>query len=164
MEGMISSIETYIDGAEKVRGFFGVWPSFHDAEIVEMHLWRGHIYPGDWDDRNVFPVITIKVLVLQATQSAQYSSGKDLLVTFRFHAADQINVKDFNHVNSIVGLSITEQARGHYTDGEPLPPNFLVTFHAGFGVTTQFSCARIEVVSAGWAIDGPLGCPMPDEC
>jgi hypothetical protein len=159
---MISSVEAYIEGAEKVSKFFGAWPSFHDAEIVEMHLWRGRIYPGDWDDRNVFPVITIKILVLEATQPTQSGSGKDLLVTLRFHDADQINVKDFNHNNSIVGLSITEQARGHYTDGEPLPPNLLVTFHSGFGVAAQFSCARIEVIGADWAIDGPIGSPMPE--
>jgi hypothetical protein len=159
---MSSSIETFIEGAEKVRRFFGEWPSFHDAEIVEMHLWRGHLCPGDWGDRNVFPVITIKILVLEATQPTQSGSGRDLLVTLRFHASDQINVKDFNHNNSIVGLSITEQARGHYTDGEPLPPSLPVTFHSGFGVAAQFSCACIEVIGADWAIDGPIGSPIPE--
>jgi hypothetical protein len=128
---------------------------------VEIHLWRGHIYPGDWDDRNVFPVITIKILVLEATQPTQFGSGKDLLVTLRFHAADQVNVKDFNHHNSIVGLSIAEQARGHYTDGEPLPPSLLVTFQSGFGLAAHFSCARIEVIGADWAINGPLGSLIP---
>ena len=159
---MTSSIESFIEGAEKVHKFFGGWPSFHDAEIVEIHLWRGHIYPGDWDDRNMFPVMTVKILVLEATQPTQSGSGKDLLITLRFHDADQINVKDFNHNNSIVGLSIAEHARGHYTDGEPLPPSLLVTFHSGFGLAAQFACSRVEVIGADWAIDGPLGSPMPD--
>jgi hypothetical protein len=117
------------------------------------------IYPGDWDDRNVFPVITVKILVLEATQAAQSGSGRDLLITLRFHVADQITVKDFNHDNSIVGLSITERARGHYTDGTPLPPDLLVTFQPGFGVAAHFSCARIEVIGAEWANGASLGNP-----
>ena len=156
---MTRNIESYIEGAEKVNQFFGEWPSFHDAEVVEMNFWRGRIYPGDWDDRNVFPVITVKILVLEATQAAQSGSGRDLLITLRFHVADQITVKDFNHDNSIVGLSITERARGHYTDGTPLPPDLLVTFQPGFGVAAHFSCARIEVIGAEWANGASLGNP-----
>ena len=43
---MDRSIESYIEGAEEVSNFFGKLPSFHDAEVVEMNLWRGRIYPG----------------------------------------------------------------------------------------------------------------------
>ena len=85
------------------------------------------------------------------------ASSRSLRVLRKF-----INVKDFNHNNSIVGLSIAEHARGHYTDGEPLPPSLLVTFHSGFGLAAQFACSRVEVIGADWAIDGPLGSPMPD--
>lgn len=95
---MTRNIESYIEGAEKVNQFFGEWPSFHDAEVVEMNFWRGRIYPGDWDDRNVFPVITVKILVLEATQAAQSGSGRDLhtLDPFGSHknAGSQFRVHD----------------------------------------------------------------------
>jgi hypothetical protein len=65
-------IESLVDGSEILSPFYGdAWPCFHDAEVVEVHLWRGYLYPGDWDDR--------KVLILEATQPGATGSGNDLL-------------------------------------------------------------------------------------
>jgi Immunity protein 50 len=156
------SIESFVDGTERLRAFYsGAWPCFHDAEIVELHLWRGYVYPGEWDDRNVFPILTLKVLILEATQPGATGAGNDVFATLRFHGVDQVRLQDFNHNNSIVGLAVNQQPRGFYTNGEPLPPTLLVTIEQGFGLLGSFSCSRIEVVTAERAPAGPLGGPQP---
>jgi hypothetical protein len=43
-----------IEGSQKITDIFGYWPSFHDAEIISFHLWRGdvdsnrssYVFPG----------------------------------------------------------------------------------------------------------------------
>lgn len=154
-------IESFVDGTETLRAFYGgAWPCFHDAELVELHLWRGHVYPGDWDDRNVFPVLTLKILILEATQPGATGNGNDLLATLRFHGVDRVRLQDFNHNNSIVGLALSQQERGLYTNGESLPPTRLVTIEQGFGLFASFTCTRMEVVAAVHAPPGPLGKPQ----
>ncbi|HUN77250.1 MAG TPA: Imm50 family immunity protein [Steroidobacteraceae bacterium] len=154
-------IESVVEQAETLTAFYGVWPDFHDAEVIKLHLWRGYVYPGDWDDRNVFPVLTAKILVLEATQPGATGTEKNVLVTLRFHDVDAIRLQDFNHNNSIVGVCVSEQPRGHFTTGEPLPPSLRVTFEQGFGLGASFGCSRIEVVNAEWAPAGSLGQPRP---
>jgi hypothetical protein len=141
-------VESLVDGHERLKPFFAAWPCFHDAEVVEMHLWRGRIWPGDWDDRNVFPVLTCKIQVLEATQPGATHAGNDVLVTLRFHDADQINLQGFNHDNSIVALSFSRRHRGTFSTGEELPPSIMVTFEAGHGMNASFSCSRMEIVAA----------------
>jgi len=154
------SIKSFVDGTERLRAFYsGAWPCFHDAEIVEMHLWRGHVYPGEWDNRNVFPILTLKVLILEATQPNATSAGNDVLATLRFHSVDQVRLQDFNHNNSIVDIAVSSEARGFYTNGEPLPPALLMTIEQGFGLAGSFSCTRIEIVTAECSPTGPLGEP-----
>jgi Immunity protein 50 len=153
------SIESIVDKVETLIAFYGAWPNFHDAEVIELHLWRGYVYPGAWDDRNVFPVLTAKVLILGATQPGATRAEKDVLVTLRFHDVDAVRIQDFNHNNSIAGLRVSKQPRGHFTTGEPLPPSLLVTVEQGFGLAASFSCSRIEVVKAEWEAHGPLGQP-----
>jgi hypothetical protein len=155
------SIESLVAGTDKLRSFFSEWPSFHDAEIVELHLWRGHVYPGEWDDRNVFPVFTVKILVLEATQPGATGAGNDVVVTLRFYDVDQVELRDFNHNNSIVALSVTKQPRGHFTTGEELPPHLGVVFEQGFGLAVSFRCFRIEILRVEQAPSGPIGKPEP---
>lgn len=155
------SFESFVEGTEALRALYsGAWPCFHDAEVIEMHFWRGHVHPGDWDERNVFPIVTIKILILEATQPGATDAGHDVLASFRFYDVDHVHIQDFNHNNSIVALTVTEQPRGTFTDGDPLPPSLLVTIERGFGVVGSFSCSRMEVIAAERAPKGPLGGPL----
>jgi hypothetical protein len=147
------------EGADKLVPFFRTWPCFHDAEIVELHLWRGHVYAGDWDDRNIFPILTIKVLVLEATQPGATGAGNDVLVTLRFHDVDQVELRDFNHNNSIVGLSVNKQSRGAAED--ELAPYLAVVLEQGFGLSASFRCFRVEILSVEQAPSGPIGKSEP---
>jgi hypothetical protein len=55
----MSDPSSQILGAEKLTSIFGRWPSFHDAEVLELHFWRGHIAT----EANVydFPVLIAKI-------------------------------------------------------------------------------------------------------
>jgi hypothetical protein len=64
---------------------FGGWPSFHDAEVIDLHYWRGVLQPGDWHDSNVFPVLTVKLHILRATQQDFSSDNPDILAALRFY-------------------------------------------------------------------------------
>jgi len=137
-----------VTGHELLSGIYGQWPSFHDAEVVDLHLWRGQVWPGDWDDRNVFPVLIVKIRILEATQPRATGAGHDVLATFRFHDVSDVKLEGFNHVNQIVGLSFMIQSRGTFADGSALPPHIVVEFEPGFGIAASFKCFRIELVDA----------------
>ena len=135
-----------LHGYEKLTVLFGCWPSFHDAEVIDLHYWRGDIKPGEWDDRNIFPVLTVKLLI--ATQFGADGTNADILATLRFHDVDDFKMDGFNHVNQIVDFSVKTEERGTYTNGKRLPPYLVVTFDRGFGMSASFRCFRIEVLEA----------------
>jgi len=120
----------------------------HDAEVIDLHFWRGDVKPGDWNDANVFPVLTMKIRILEATQPGASHAGNDVIAIFRFHDVTDFKMDGFNHCNQIVGLTIDTQARGKFTDGTDLPPYLVVEFERGFGMSSFFRCLGVEVVQA----------------
>jgi Immunity protein 50 len=146
-------IESLVQDSQKLTALFGSWPSFHDAEVVDLHLWRGDVKPGDWDDRNVFPIVTVKLRVLGATQPGATDSGRDVFVTLRFHDVDDFKMDRFDHINMIFELSISTQERGTFTSGERLPPYLIVSFEPSAGIRMSFRCFRIAVVDAVYCED-----------
>ncbi|PYU05658.1 MAG: hypothetical protein DMG33_10305, partial [Acidobacteria bacterium] len=51
----MENIETLIENSRKLTEIFGYWPSFHDAEVIDLHFWRGDV--DSEADRYVFPVL-----------------------------------------------------------------------------------------------------------
>lgn len=139
----MASIESLIAGSEKLTRIYGGWPSFHDAEVIELHHRRGQMKPGDWDDSNVMPVLTAKIHIFIESPTSQHT-----LATLRFEDVDDYKMEGFNHQNAILGLSITLQDRGTFESGESLPPYLVVEFQPAFGMGASFRCFRIEVVDA----------------
>ncbi|MGQ3355654.1 MAG: hypothetical protein ACT6XY_01335 [Phreatobacter sp.] len=138
----------------RLTSHFGRWPSFHDAEVIDLHLWRGQIAPGDWNESNCLPVTNASILVLRATQIDW--RGPDVLATLRFHDVDSFRLDGFDSINQIVDLTISTEARGHFSSGEALPPHHIVSFERGVGLAAQFRCLRIEVVAAEPVVEGHL--------
>jgi hypothetical protein len=136
----MASIESLIAGSEKLTRIYGGWPSFHDAEVIELHLWRGQMRPGDSD---VFPVLTAKIHIFVESPTSQHT-----LATLRFEDVDDYRMEGFNYQNAILSLSITVQNRGKFESGEGLPPYLVVEFRSAFGMSASFRCFRIEVVDA----------------
>jgi hypothetical protein len=132
-------------GAEKLTSIFGRWPPFHDAEVLELHFWRGHIDT----DANIydFPVLTAKIhlwLITSALDPKGYFIlTKHTLVTIKFSTIDNFKMEAFHHQNALFGLNIDHRTR---TEGPS--PYFTVAFDPSFGIDASFTCLRIEITEA----------------
>jgi hypothetical protein len=141
-----------VKGHEKLTELFGGWPSFHDAEVTDISIWRGDVDPDA--GKYVFPVLTVKLVVQELVKSKGRNGLGSLTlvpradVILKFHDVFELKLDDFNHENMIVDLAFSLLARGHYTNGEPLPPYIVVEFGRGFGLEAAFKCFAAEVVSA----------------
>jgi hypothetical protein len=139
---------TVVTGHEMLTCIFGRWPSFHDAEVVDLAIWRGDVDPDR--KKYTFPVLTAKILVNELVPEQTNESRLRIVpqahVTFRFYDVDDLKLDGFNHVNQIVGLSFAIQPRGSFTDGSELQPYIVVEFQRGFGIAASFKCFRVEVV------------------
>jgi hypothetical protein len=134
-----------IEGSERLTKIFGFWPSFHDAEVFEINLWRGDVEPER--QSYVFPVLMAKIHLWELTDEIDdkglYVTRHHTMATLRFHDVSGLELTGFNHQNAIFGLAITREER---TEGPS--PVFSVKFEEAFGVNAEFICTRIEVVEA----------------
>jgi hypothetical protein len=144
--------KSIIEGHEKLTELFGEWPSFHDAEVTDLSIWRGDVDPDA--GKYVFPVLTVKLVVQELVQSDEPNVPGALAlvpraeVILRFRDVFELKLDDFDHTNMIVDLIFSLLARGHYTNGKPLPPYVVVDFVRGSGLSATFKCFAAEVVSA----------------
>ena len=141
----MSDIASLIAGSEKLSSIFGRWPSFHDAEVLELQIQRGHI---DTDAKIYeFPLLTVKIHLWLMTndvdQKGYYVSTKHTLVTMRFYDVDNFKMEGFNHQNAIFGLRIEQKTRD-----EGPTPYFAVDFEPSFGIDATLTCLRIEIAEA----------------
>jgi Immunity protein 50 len=138
-------VESLIIGSERLTSIFGYWPSFHDAEVIELHFWRGDVEPDA--KRYIFPVLTVKLHVWELTSEVDpkgyFILRNHTLTTLRFHDVREFSMDGFNQQNAILGLSITHQERS----GGP-SPFFEVHFDSAFGMDAKFECFRVEVLDA----------------
>jgi hypothetical protein len=132
---------SFIENSRLLTELFGEWPSFHDAEVHAVDLWRGDICPER--DSWVGPILNAKIQVLEATQRGAKHAGNDTLVTLRFHDVDHLELREFNHQNAILHLSFEHEPRG-----EGLTPYIRVEFRQAHGIHASFVCLRIEVIGA----------------
>lgn len=135
-------ITEMILGSEKLTSIFDGWPSFHDAEVLEIHFWRGHI---DTEAQIYnFPVLTAKIhlwlITSSVDESGYYECIKHTLATMKFYDVDSFKMEGFNHQNAIFGLVIEQKTRE-----EGPTPYFSVNFDPAFGIEASFTCQRIEV-------------------
>lgn len=117
----------------------GQWPSFHDAEVHDLRVWRGDIRPED----NVWTGPVIEA-------AFELCALRDpFIAELRFHDCDGISLQGFNHQNAVYDLSFQYVERGEYNDGSPLPPAIAVRFEQVFGAALSFTCMRVEALGRG---------------
>lgn len=152
----MTSIVSLIGGSEKLTSIFGYWPSFHDAEILELHFLRGDVRP----DKGVyeFPVLTLRMHVWQLTKNVDAKGYMVLqhhtLTTLKFTDVSEFQMQGFNHQNAIMGLVVKSQQR---TKGPS--PYFVVELEPASGMGGSFECLGIEVVDSVPCTDD--GRPLP---
>jgi hypothetical protein len=141
----MGGIEAKISGSEKLTSIFGYWPSFHDAEIIDVHFWRGDVNPEK--EKYLFPVLTVTFHLWELTNE---TDAKGFLVLrhhtrsiLRFHSVTDFAMQGFNHQNAIFGLAIQQEERPGI-----LVPVFSVEFEPASGMEARFTCLQIEVLTA----------------
>ena len=143
--GQPTAIETFIEGSEKLLRIFGYWPSFHDAEIINFHLWRGNVDPEK--ELYQFPVLTLDLHHWELTKEID-AAGYFVLrhhtrTTLTFRDVQTVQMNGFNHQNAILDLSINRLERE-----EKPSPYFSVEIAAAFGIEASFTCLGVEVTTA----------------
>ena len=130
----------FVEGSQKVEEIFGEWPSFHDAEVVDMTLDR------EANGAVRGPTIRFTVHAFQMTDEVDsrgyYVLRNHVLVRFALYSAEVLHLEGFNLQNVLFGLHFS-------TPAEPAAPDLVVQvdLESSYGVGASFQCARAEVVS-----------------
>lgn len=95
---MVDLVAPDIPGSDETVSWFGYWPSFHDAEILEVHLDRAD---ASW----------IKVHAWTSGMvNGHYKSDHHAIVTFTFEGVRNLELSDFSPQNVIFGLEVEKSA------------------------------------------------------
>ena len=124
-----------VENAALLTHVFGGWPSFHDAEVLTMHLDRA----GEGG-----PSLEACVHVFRATSEVgadgRYVLTRHTKVTLRFCNILLPALRGFNEQNSVSELDIEEVDPAEH-DGRRLSARF----GSNFGVEADLLCDRILV-------------------
>ncbi|WP_047497646.1 Imm50 family immunity protein [Terriglobus sp. TAA 43] len=86
-----------ITGHEAIVDWFGCWPSFHDAEVVDIELHRA--------GRSRLHVHTFE-MTNEVDERSRYKLNKHAIVTFSFEEISSMELRWFNQQNVLSDLSI----------------------------------------------------------
>ncbi len=140
-------MQSSIQNVELLTNIFGKFPSFHDAEVVQIALKRK-------EEGKICP--TLEVLI----NIEQYNLGNSFLVNLKFTNIFGLKLENFNHQNVLGDLDIEEfsdqywesikqdsRLLGVVSQNEIERLNFYVKFHYCFGIEAEFLCGEIIVDS-----------------
>lgn len=103
-------ILTTIAGAQELHDWFGYWPSFHDAEIVSLHLNRTNpsaLKIHFWHTTN------------EMDEAGSYVQTKHAVIEFLIDISatdDCLELYGFSHQNVVNSLSIEKRETGYKLD------------------------------------------------
>jgi len=107
---MLEPVLPAIPGTEDLADWFGGWPSFHDAEIIDLHLQRAG---RSW----------IRIHAWQITNEVDpdgyYVTDHHVVVTFWFEDIAGLALTGFNPQNVIAGRDVEKTASGYRISLEP---------------------------------------------
>jgi Immunity protein 50 len=114
-----------IPGAAELVSWFGRWPSFHDAEVINLTLNRSG-------------VSTLKVHTWEMTSeidgSGYFILRKHVLVTFLIEEILSLDLTDFNQQNVIFGLDLSR-----------IDDGFQLRLDPCYGVSGTIAARKISV-------------------
>ena len=123
-----------IENKEILENIYGSWPSFHDAEILNINLYRGE-EPGQFCSLVAsFYLYETKAINEGTAQYEIISTNKNVAV-IEFQNIENLSLEGFNHQNVIEELHLkTKDNLIH------------VEFESIFGVQCSFSCSKVTVL------------------
>ncbi|QGW22867.1 hypothetical protein GOM96_18315 [Stutzerimonas degradans] len=131
----------HIDGSEKVVKALGLWPSFHDAEVISFSVSRA--LPLDTNICFAKLAVHVRQYAEVGVGTAEYALAivKSVLVNFIFNGVSDLSVSEFNHQNIINSIE--------FKSAESLgAPSICVEIESiwGFGGSLQCSSVVVESV------------------
>jgi Immunity protein 50 len=114
-----------IDGAQEVSAFFGGWPSFHDAEALQLALVRDGISKL---------VVDVATYSDQTNEKGEYRRERQALVTFDLERIVDLQLEDFSTQNVLSSLTV-EKSGGLVA----------VMLHPSYGIGGKIVCERVRV-------------------
>ena len=97
-----------IEGENMVVEAFGYFPTFHDGEILDLHLTRNSTPETDYPTVSITFTLHGWEMTSEITETGHYRLTKHHLITFRFDHIDRVDLRCFNHQNVLSELSITK--------------------------------------------------------
>ena len=114
-----------IPGAVALHDCFGYWPTFHDAEIISLHLNRrgcSSLCVHTWE------------MTKEIDENGNYVLAKHVVVELVFEGICARDINDFNHQNVIFGLSIEKTNSG-----------FRLTLDECYGLAGSIESKRVSI-------------------
>lgn len=133
------TVAEIIEGRERLIEIFGQWPSFHDAEVVEMTLQRRGV--DEWEG----PILLARVHLFQGAQDATADDMRwtnHTVATLRFTQVQDLSLSDFNTQNGLMDLVI--EPAGMLPNAANVPA-YRVEFQQSFGLACRFICGSIAI-------------------
>ena len=128
-----------IKNSDLLTDIFGRWPSFHDAEVISIELFRA---PKGTNE----PSLRAKIYVFEATPEVDvrgfYILKNHEVVTILFSGIDNSSIAGFNQQNVLSDLVIVDISSRQLDQLK-----FEVHFPSLFGVEAEFKCRAIEIES-----------------
>ena len=114
-----------IPGSADLISWFGLWPSFHDAEVLSIHLNRqgeSKVVVHTWQKTD------------EVDGRGHFVLTKHVVVTFLLESTLSVKLEDFNHQNVISGLSLDATASG-----------YRLILHPCFGAEGMLEAERVRI-------------------
>lgn len=132
-------MESKIQNSNLLTDIFGKFPSFHDAEVLEMTLIRGEVHSFS---PTLKTLIYVREMTSQVDENNKYILINHVIVEFHFSKIVDIELVNFNFQNVLQSLAIDET-----TDELRETGNFKVLFDGIHGVSAEFFCEAVSVNS-----------------
>jgi len=140
-------MEKNIQNTELLIDIFGKFPSFHDAEVVQITIKRKN--EGEYCP-TLNALISIK----------NYNSSDNFLVDLKFKGIFGLKLENFNHQNVLGHLEIEEfsdeyfeklkdddRLLGVVNNQEVERLNLYIKFYYCFGIEAEFLCQSVSIES-----------------
>ena len=117
-----------------LENIYGSWPSFHDAEILSIKMYR--------DEESGKNCTLVASFYLYETKSINEGTAQfeiictnENIATIEFQGIENIKLEGFNHQNVIDELQLKQKDK-----------SIFVEFESIFGVQCSFFCSKITVL------------------
>ncbi len=135
-------IEDKIQNSHLLTNIFGGWPSFHDAEVLNLTLERKSTdasIPGP----ELIADIYVFTMTSKVNNEGKYVLENKTKVRLHFQEIQELEIAGFDQQNVLMGLSIKD-----ISDQQLERAKFQISIDGVFGMEATFQCFKILVHSA----------------